>query len=75
MYPMYIFCLATGSNAEKVPHGGYAIDDKAYFLSEPSGIDSKSLNIVKASDGRYALMLPLAGPAGKRVSFQYTILW
>jgi len=69
------FLLGNGSKVEKVPQGGYAIDDKAYFLSEPSGIDNKALNIVKAGDGRYALMLPLAGPAGKRVSFQYTILW
>jgi len=69
------FMLGNGSVVEKVPQGGYAIDDKAYFLSEPTGIDPKSLRIVKASDGRYALMLPLAGPARKYITFQYTILW
>jgi hypothetical protein len=69
------FLLGNGSKVEKVPYGGYAIDDKAYFLSEPSGIDAKALRVVTAGDGRAALMLPLAGPAGKHLSFQYTILW
>lgn len=69
------FLLGNGRKVEKLPQGGYMIDDKAYYLTEPKGVDGKALRIVTAGDGRVALMLPLAGPAGKQISFQYTILW
>lgn len=67
------FMLGNGSKVEKLPQGGYAIDDKAYYLT-PQG-DTKDVQIITARDGRSALVLPLAGAAGKHLSFQYTILW
>lgn len=69
------FLLGNGSKVEALPQGGYAIDDKAYYLTAMNGVDLKDLQIIKAQDGRQALALPLAGIAGKNLSFQYTILW
>jgi hypothetical protein len=66
------FQLASGRLIEPLPSGGYAVDDKEYFIEDITGMDIKSLSIIQSGNGASRLVVKLPATA---VSLAYSIIW
>lgn len=69
------FLLGTGKRIERLSGGGYAMDDKEYFIDSISGMNEKKIMIVQTKNGRFELLLPITVKAGQSLSFNYSIIW
>lgn len=67
------YLLGSGKTIEALPKGGYAIDDKEYYITSVKGLDQNDLLVVKKKD-RYELILPLKLTGGA-MEFSYSIVW
>lgn len=69
------FLLASGNKIELLPNGAYAIDDKEYYVESIKGIDSKTIRVSNAKNGRQNLIVPISGAQGDNISFNYSLIW
>lgn len=68
------YLLGSGKKVEALPTGGYAIDDKEYYITAISGVDPKDLLIAEKKD-RQELLLPLTLSPEGTLNFNYSIVW